>query len=174
VARLVGLALIASLALACAAPRGPSLATPTPVPVPGQLTRDDLQSAINSVLGDPVNFAGVWWDPNGWPLHIMYVNDDPAVRSKVQQWVPPGAPVAWHRVAHSYAELDAIQNEIVSTWNADLAARGILPVNSVSVDVVRNVVTVGLVEHDASFESPLRERFGDAIEFVIEPPSEPL
>jgi hypothetical protein len=174
VARLVRLALIAILALGCAAPRGPAFATPTPVPFPGQLTRDDLQPAINAVLGDPVNFAGLWWDSSGWPLHIMYVSDDPRMRAKVEQWIPPGAPVAWHRVAHSYAELSEIRNELVSTRNADLAGQGNLPLNSVSVDVVRNVVTVSLVEHAVAFESPLRARYDDAIEFVIEPPDEPL
>jgi hypothetical protein len=174
VARLGGLALSLVLAAACAAPPGPAPATPTPVPVPGALTHDDMQYAINAVQGDPQNFGGLWWDSTGWPLHIAVVSTDPAIRAKVEQWVPPGASVAWHQVKHSYSELDAIQNTIVGWLNSHIGDRGDVNVNSTGIDVIRNIVTVRLTQHAPAWEADLSSRYGDAVELVIEPAPQPI
>jgi hypothetical protein len=162
---------------ACSAPGAglsPPPATPTPVPPPGVFTHDDMQLAVNAVQGDPQNFGGLWWDVSGWPLHIAVVSTDPAIRAKVEQWIPAGAPVAWHQVKHSYAALSAIQNEFVSWWNSNPDGHGELDVNGTGIDVVRNIVTFSLVKHVPSFEDDLKSRYGDAVEFVIEPKAEPL
>lgn len=149
-------------------------ATPTPAPLHGQLTRDDMQPVINAVQVNPDNFAGVWWEPTGWPLHIMIASDSPQNRAQVEQWAPAGAPIAWHPVRFSYSELDTIQEELVRRWNADLAGHGSIQMQTVLIDVQRNIVTVGLIAHAPAFEQQLRQRHREAIEFVIEPPSRPL
>ena len=169
--------LVVVAVVACAAPgfgssRAP--ATPTPETPAGALTHEDMQLAINAVQGDPQNFGGLWWDASGWPLHIAIVSSDPAMRAKVDQWIPAGAPVAWHEVKYSYASLNAIQDEFVSWWNSNPDSHGDLAVNGTGVDVVRNIVTFSLVKHVPEFETDLKARYGDEVEFVIEPPAEPL
>ncbi len=96
------------------------------------------------------------------------------MKAKVERWVPPGASVVWRQVKHNYAELDAPQDWFMSWWNADPYAHPDLEVNGVGVDVVRNVTTFSLVKHVAWFENDLTSRYGDAVEFVIEPKPEPL
>jgi hypothetical protein len=174
-ARPLAALLVVLLAAGCGgAGASQAAATPTPADQSGMPSRESMNPAIGAVFAHGDQLAGAWWDAAGWPLHVAYADDDPAVRADVERWLPPGAIVEWDRVSHTYAELDEIQNTITSWWNDNPDQATDMGLGSTGVDVVANVVTVGVTNHVGTFEEPLVARYGDAIRFVIEEPSRPL
>lgn len=94
--------------------------------------------------------------------------------ARVAALLPPGTPVQWTRVERSYAELSAVEDELVRLHNETVAAGGEPIFSSTGIGISKNGVKAALPAPDPALEAELRERFGGVVYVEIEPAGEPL
>ena len=114
--------------------------------------------------------AGAYFDHGAKGAPVFLTSGDPTKgKAAVARELPAAANARFLRVAHSMAELLAVQ----ARMNADLEAGALaaLGVTSTAIDARANAVAVGVVADTAAVRAALRSRYGDSVAPVFELPA---
>ncbi len=100
----------------------------------------------------PDRFAGLWWDQASRVYTVWFTDADPAEHDAAIATATDGAPVCViGGAAHSESELRAAQDDVVQAFGDQLA------MNSVSTDVIRNLVVVDAEQADQELLAAISE-----------------
>jgi hypothetical protein len=128
--------------------------------------------AVQEAIRDQPDFAGLWIDqpppgddpeaapppPEQQVLNVAFTGDLERHEAELRRlW---SGPLCVSELRHTYAELVALQQELIPTVAEEL---GLQPLFS-SVLETRNVVELGVVAVTPMQEAAVRERYGDVVE----------
>lgn len=127
-----------------------------------RLTIEAQVEPLSQYLMTEPAFGGGYTDQaGGHILDIAFATDPSKYEARIRELLPPGALYRLRQVKHSIAELNAVQDRITADRSV-LAVMGI-HVNAIIVDVVSNVVEVGVAQVDQAAVAVLEARYGTGI-----------
>lgn len=172
--------LLLVVALSVAGCTAATTATVSPVstqPLGATPTPFSMQVAANEALYRPLrmaveedrqHFASTYWSEGN--LIVNYVGREADARARVADVIPPTDGVVWKQVLRSTSDLDRIQREAYDVGRTlgprRVAGTGML--------VETNQVQVDSIHEDLELAAKLREVFGDAVVYVVDPLDIPL
>ena len=133
--------------------------------------RQQSSAVVDAIGHDKQNFGGIWQDDsNGrWRMHVMVTNLSAINSHAIASAMPDNVPFEWQQVKYNYATLEAIQLELIDLGNTIVGASRF---SSISVDVPGNRVVVAFPAADPELQAQISAKYGEPVEFVIEPPGE--
>ena len=143
---------------------------PSPPPPEGfQSLRDAADPLLNAAAANPVVFGGAFLNRSHTVVCVLYTGEQGRARALLEPHAA-GLPVAWLPVRYSTAQLDAVQNDVVSM----LREVGLARMNYVSVEHPLNRVVVSLAPGELELGERITAEHGDIVVIRFEAAGEPV